>query len=456
MNERVAGISLVGVVCASQVLSALTSQIAVHSLDAPFFLMWIHTLMMVLMWPLGLVLEAAAIPVAGGSWCCCRNGSRNPNNAVAPAVVDGDDGGVARKDRIALLVRDARHKLPGMIGWIVGLFYPLWVGANYCYVAALRHVPASTMVSVFGSCTAFVAVEERIWLRPSKPCTVTRVLAVVLAVGGVVAYGILGGSESGSGNSHPRGGDGDEDESNNNNNNNLLAGVFLGTCSSLAAATYKVAFKKVLGSPATTDVCLFLSLLGIVNGVVGVLPVLALAHLSIEQPFYEPGPGVVVSWGIVWGGSVLILVFNASIAFGIAVTSPLFIAVGTILAIPVTDAIDCYFVWIQPSTTNEEHGAFAGTGQVAASLAIVASFVLIVFFDAQQHEEQGDSTMERVTEPGGGGAEASVLVGNSTDEEEGLLPSIAIIGAREAITVVLVSGHDTMREEKHFLTTGAN
>jgi drug/metabolite transporter (DMT)-like permease len=391
MNERVTGLGLVGIVCASQVLSALTSRVAVQSLNAPFFLMWIHTLMMVFLWPLGLVVET--MPMIGG--CCNKtnnnNGQQQHNNSCCCSCGDRDDH--TRRERVALLVRDARRKIPRMLFLIVLLFYPLWIAANYCYVAALRHVPASTMVSIFGSCTAFVSVEEAIWLR-NKPCTIVRTVAVLLAFGGVVAYGVLSSSHNGTSVVDVDGSNERQSIENretvvvgreNENNNTLLIGVFLGTCSSLAAATYKVAFKKFLGSPTRIDVCLFLSVLGTVNGVMGVVPTLALAHSGAEQPFYH-SELTTSSWVIIWCGSVFILVFNASIAFGIAATSPLFMAVGTVLTIPVTVAID-YFCIIDDPGSN----ALIGTGQVTASAAIVASFVVIIVFDQHLVESDGGS-----------------------------------------------------------------
>ncbi len=321
--------------------------------------------MMVFLWPLGLLVET--VSVFGCSTLAIHNTNRN--------VFGGDS-------HLGLLVRDARQKIPRMLRLIILLFYPLWVTANYCYVAALRHVPASTMVSIFGSCTAFVSIQEGIWL--GQPCTMVRVVAVLLAFGGVVAYGVLGGSKQ-----TP------EDEQNYVGDQKLsafLMGVLLGTLSSLAASTYKVAFKRFLGNPSRIDVCLFLSILGMVNGVVGILPTLGLAHWGVEEPFWDSGL-TAFSWGVIWCGSFFILVFNASIAFGIAVTSPLFIAVGTVLTIPVTDLIDYGL-----NDQGEE------VGQIAASAAIVASFVLIVALD--QH---------------------SVVVRNTNnDDDEGLLSTIDV------------------------------
>ena len=399
MKQKTIGLALVGTVCASQVGSALTSQIAVRSLNAPFFLMWIHTLMMALMWPLGLAVETTMVVFYNNN---IHNRNRNRNS------------GEVRREHVALIVQEARRKVPRMLCLIVLLFYPLWIVANYCYVAALKYVPASTMVSIFGSCTAFVSIGERIWLQ--KPCTIVRVFAVLLAVCGVIAYGVIesgnGSGSSGTSNNNNN----EEATAKNDNNNTLLVGVLLGTCSSIAAAMYKVAFKKFLGSPSTIDVCLFLSVLGIVNGVIGAIPTVVLAHAGAETPFYHSNL-TASSWGIIWGGSILILIFNASIAFGIAVTSPLFIAVGTVLTIPVTDAID-YF-WVSKGET------LVAAGQITASAAIVASFVFIAVFD--RHSVVS--------------SEEDVLVGNRNDDEE-LLPVVITTTTDEEDETRLFSGSE--------------
>jgi hypothetical protein len=82
---------------------------------------------------------------------------------------------------------------------------------------------------------------------------------------------------------------------------------------------------------------------------------------------------------IILGGSILILIFNSSIAFGIAITSPLFIAIGTALAIPVTDIIDYSFVNVNTSDNDDSKVSFGGPGQIIASISIIASFVLMTF-----------------------------------------------------------------------------
>ena len=219
---------------------------------------------------------------------------------------------------------------------------------------------------------------ERILLH--KSCSIIRIIAVLLAVFGVIAYGFIMQGIGNGATTTPT-----TTTTTTNNNRNLI-GVLLGTLSSIAAATYKVAFKKFLGSPTTIDVCLFLSILGIVNLIIGIVPVCILTITGIEEipSFYnnnhddestQSTTTAYQSWGIILGGSILILIFNSSIAFGIAITSPLFIAVGTALAIPVTDIIDYYLV----NNTGDNNAVSFGPAQIIASASIIASFVLMTF-----------------------------------------------------------------------------
>ncbi|OEU07599.1 hypothetical protein FRACYDRAFT_251019 [Fragilariopsis cylindrus CCMP1102] len=336
-QKLIVGLVLIVIVCTSQVGSAFTSKFAIQRLHAgPFFLMWIHTLTMILMYPLGCLLIRMSTSTRCRWWC---------KHTYATTTT------TTRNDGDLVIVEQARQqKTQRMFYRIIILFYPLWIIANYCYAAALRYVSASTMVSIFGSCTAFVSLGERQFF-------------------GVVAYGFIMQGMGGTGT-----GTGPTTTTTTSTNNNI--GVLLGTLSSIAAATYKVAFKKYLGSPTTMDVCLFLSILGIVNLVTPY-------NSSIEEipSFYNNNHDdesttttTYQSWGIILGGSILILIFNSSIAFGIAITSPLFIAVGTALAIPVTDIIDYYFV---NNTGDDNNVVSFGPGQIIASISIIASFVLM-------------------------------------------------------------------------------
>ncbi|OEU05738.1 hypothetical protein FRACYDRAFT_258473 [Fragilariopsis cylindrus CCMP1102] len=365
-QKLIVGLILIVIVCTSQVGSAFTSKIAIQRLNAgPFFLMWIHTLMMIVMYPLGCLLIRMSTSTRCIWWC---------KNTYATATRnDGDYNSIEQHQnhnhnhnhnqnqnqnqhqRVNLVIMEQARPQKGrrMFYMIIILFYPLWIIANYCYVTALRYVSASTMVSIFGSCTAFVSLGERILLN--KPCSIIRIIAVLLAVFGVIAYGfIMNGIGTGTGIATTT----TTTTTYNSNNNSNIIGVLLGTLSSIAAATYKVAFKKFLGSPTTIDVCLFLSLLGIVNLIIGIVPVFILTITGIEEipSFYNnnhddestqstiSATTTYQSWGIILGGSILILVFNSSIAFGIAITSHIYCYRISIIASFVLMTLDQYLV----------------------------------------------------------------------------------------------------------------
>jgi solute carrier family 35 protein F3/4 len=364
------GLILIVIVCTSQVGSAFTSKIAVQNLNVgPFFLMWIHTLMMILMYPLGRLWLFSLLLINSTSTSTSMSTSTRQPQAAAAAAAQA-----RHQNQHQNMIQPKR-----MFYIIIILFYPLWIIANYCYIAALQYVSASIMVSIFGSCTAFVSILERILLNNNKSCSTIRIIAVLLAVFGVISYGfIMNGMSTGT--------------TTTNNNNNSMIGVLLGTLSSISAAMYKVSFKKILGNPTSIDVCLFLSILGIVNLVIGIIPFFILSITGIEKipslfNNHDESISITYQLWIILGGSILILIFNSSIAFGIAITSPLFIAIGTALAIPVTDIIDYYFVNVNTSDNDNDNGndnndstvSFGGPGQIIASISIIASFVLMTF-----------------------------------------------------------------------------
>jgi hypothetical protein len=444
-QKLIVGLVLIVIVCTSQVGSAFTSKIAVQRLNAgPFFLMWIHTLMMILMYPLGHLLITRISMSTRCIWCKNTTTTRNDGNYSIEQQQQNHNQDQNQRVNL-VIVEQARQKARRMMYMIVILFYPLWIIANYCYVAALRYVSASTMVSIFGSCTAFVSILETILLN--KSCSTIRIIAVLLAVFGVIAYGfIMNGMGTGTTTTTATT---NNSNNNSNNNNNNIVGVLLGTLSSIAAATYKVAFKKFLGNPTTIDVCLFLSILGIVNLIIGIIPVCILTITGIEEipSFYnndhdESTTTITTtyqSWGIILGGSILILIFNSSIAFGIAITSPLFIAIGTAIAIPVTDIIDYYFV-----NTGDSNTVFFGPGQIIASISIIASFVLMTFDEYSIILGDGDAvddvddhdfaiiigattTIDNHANGSDEELRSMIIVGNDGDEDEdNILPRSAI------------------------------
>jgi solute carrier family 35, member F3/4 len=146
---------------------------------------------------------------------------------------------------------------------------------------------------------------------------------VGLAVGGVLVLGLARSDGAGTGASP-------------------LLGVLLALVASLSAAVYKVLFKWAFpGALSWRRLALFLSLLGLVNVALGTAPCLLMGYSGLEERFWAADPPLsTTTWLVLLGACVLVLVFNTSIAVGIALTTPLFISIGTELTIPATMLVD--------------------------------------------------------------------------------------------------------------------
>ena len=189
----------------------------------------------------------------------------------------------------------------------LAIFPLLFLGANYAYVRALSLASPAIVQCVFGAAPAVVCVLSRFWLR--EPFTRRRGLAVGAALCGVA----LVAAPSGSGSHH------------------LTIGVVIALCAVLCAATYKVRWKSRFLAPSPDFV---LRAVGLVGGAVAIcsLPIAAaLAATGAETP---PARWTAHDVVIVLGGGVIDVLYNCSIALGLSVASPVFVATGTILAIP--------------------------------------------------------------------------------------------------------------------------
>ena len=93
-----------------------------------------------------------------------------------------------------------------------------------------------------------------------------------------------------------------------------------------------------MGNATGAQVALFLTLLGLVNVVIFCTILFLMDYMEWE----------VISWDILpWtnlnGTALLSMVFNYLVNFGISVTFPLFISVGTMLGMPLNAAVDSLF-----------------------------------------------------------------------------------------------------------------
>ena len=135
-----------------------------------------------------------------------------------------------------------------------------------------------------------------------------------------------------------------------------------------------MAFKRFFpGEVSVLRLSLFLSLIGFVNCTLGSAPMVALGLIGAEQRFWASELAT-TSWVVILGGCGFVLVFNSSIAIGIAVTTPLFISVGTELVVPATMLVDLL------------RGASPPWTQWLGSGLLIASFAVLLCGMRQSHE----------------------------------------------------------------------
>ncbi|OLQ06672.1 Solute carrier family 35 member F3 [Symbiodinium microadriaticum] len=226
----------------------------------------------------------------------------------------------------------------------VCVFLPLWVVSNYSLVQALALTPAGVVQTLFGTGPSQVALLSRIFL--AERFTVARTVAVLLAFAGATVLASRSGFQRKSG-------------------MNVVLGSFFALAAVFASACYKVSFKVRLGAPPPHVVLGTVGTLGMVTAIFGLPVVLLLAELGVEDRWWSSS--VAVNWPLVIGSAAVDVVYNTSIAWGLAVASPVFISVGVVLGTPVNMLIDATV-----------HGEMPSAAQCIGTCLIAVSFTLLV------------------------------------------------------------------------------
>ncbi|CAJ1338481.1 unnamed protein product [Effrenium voratum] len=219
----------------------------------------------------------------------------------------------------------------------VGVFLPLWVVSNYCLVQALALAPAGLIQIVFGTGPAQVAVLSRVFL--AERFSLPRAVAVALAFGGVLALAAKAGFDG-------------------RTAVDTLLGSLCAVAAVFASACYKVAFKVRLGTPPPHMILGVVGTLGAVTSIVGLPLVVLLAVLGLEDRWWSSSASV--NWYLVFGSAAVDLVYNTSVAWGLAVASPIFVSVGLILGTPVNLLIDAVFNGVAPNAVQYFGAALIG------------------------------------------------------------------------------------------------
>ncbi|XP_033108322.1 solute carrier family 35 member F4-like isoform X3 [Anneissia japonica] len=288
--------------------------------DAPFFTIWFSTTWMLVCYPgylLGVVLF-----------------SKEKRQAGLKSVYNEDQ---------------AVYGSSGLTLWSgLKLTFPFaicWGITNYMYVRALGVIAAADVTALFASNTAFIYILSWVWLEEKLSLLPIRSLSVILSTGGIVLISYADGF----------GGP-------------TTLGIFLSIGSAIGAAVYKVLFKKYVGDATSGQVSLFLTVLGLCDFVFFWPIMLILYYTDVETWSWDTMP-----WDYLCGSAALSVVFNFLINFGIAVTYPLFIALGTVVGIPMNAVADLLF-------RDDPFGLW----KIGGTVLIVGGFVLMILPESFQ------------------------------------------------------------------------
>ncbi|XP_064411238.1 solute carrier family 35 member F3 [Latimeria chalumnae] len=211
-------------------------------------------------------------------------------------------------------------KLWGANGLTVKMFFIkaapfgiLWALTNYLYLQAIKKIHTTDVSALFCCNKAFVFLLSWVVLRDRFMGV--RFVAAILAITGIVMMTYADGFHSRS-----------------------IIGIALIVASASMSAIYKVFFKLFLGSANFGEAALFLTVLGLFNILfITCIPVI-LYFTKVEYwSSFEAIP-----WGSLCGLAVLLMTFNISVNFGIAVTYPNLISFGIVLSVPVNAVADHY------------------------------------------------------------------------------------------------------------------
>ncbi|XP_022079306.1 putative thiamine transporter SLC35F3 [Acanthaster planci] len=194
-------------------------------------------------------------------------------------------------------------------------FAACWAVTNYLYVYALGKIAAADVTALFSSNTAFIYIFSWLWLHERLVLLPARSVSVLMSIGGMVLISYADGFEG-----------------------PTALGISFSIGSAIGSAVYKVLFKRYVGNASSGQVSLFLSVLGIFN-ILFLWPfIIIFYYTDVETWSFDKIP-----WDYLCGSAALSVAFNFLINFGIALTFPLFIALGTVVGIPLNAVVDLIF-----------------------------------------------------------------------------------------------------------------
>eukprot|EP00300_Choanocystis_sp_HF-7_P041059 c7679_g1_i1.p1 GENE.c7679_g1_i1~~c7679_g1_i1.p1 ORF type:complete len:329 (-),score=77.48 c7679_g1_i1:81-1067(-) len=232
------------------------------------------------------------------------------------------------------------------------LTFVVFVGTYAWYLSLPITIPSANN-AIFQSCCAFVFLLSIPLLK--ERITVMKSVAVIVSMGGVVLVTIF----------HDAG---------DNHKSDKVVGYALVLVSTFIYALYEITAKKY-GPKSTSkydqviDACALVGMLGFFS-LVFTWPAVVVVHYAgverFEMPNRKQTETIILNM-------FLDTLFNFFLIFGIALTSPLFISVGTMLVIPVTLVVDIL-----------AHHVKLPVGAAIGGLCIVAAFFFLHFDDRKR------------------------------------------------------------------------
>ncbi|XP_033629308.1 solute carrier family 35 member F4-like [Asterias rubens] len=262
-------------------------------------------------------------------------------------------------------------------------FAACWAVTNYLYVYALGLIAAADVTAIFSSNTAFIYVFSWLWLHERLVLLPVRSVSVVLSIGGMVLISYSDGFEG-----------------------STALGVGFSVGAAIGSAIYKVLFKRFIGNATSGQVSLFLSVLGIFN-ILFLWPfIIIFYYTEVESWSFDKIP-----WDYLCGSAALSVAFNFLVNFGIAVTFPLFIALGTVLGIPLNAVVDLVF-----------RGTNFSNFKIGGSVLVIVGFLVMLIPERWQQKvacwTEGSCPWERRRAAGENTADG--LDNEGVDTEKGL------------------------------------
>lgn len=198
------------------------------------------------------------------------------------------------------------------------------VVADYLYFRALSLTSAASGIVIFNLSSVVVYLLSLVVLR--EPFSVLKVFSLFLSFGGVVMITIADRNHH-------------SDDNDGGNGESWIGDVVMagGAC---FWALYLVSYKKFVGDPSQETINVQSSMVGALSTLL-LWPLLIILHFSRAEPFQLPSGSFQI--GIFVATTFAVFLNNYMFTFGTALTTPGFVTIGGMLAIPTSAVFDRLF-----------------------------------------------------------------------------------------------------------------